>query len=132
MYYTMEQAMRVFKYRNFSKWAKSEKVTDSALLKALKEIESGLVDADLGAGLFKKRLARQGMGKRGGYRVLLALKIKERAFFLHGFGKNERENIEEAEKKSYFDLAECFLGMTDQELSFLVKTEKLIEVKNAD
>lgn len=124
--------MRVFKYRHFSKWAKSERLSDSALLDALKEIESGLVDADLGAGLFKKRVARQGMGKRSGYRVLLALKFKERAFFLHGFPKSERENIDETEKELYLDLARHLLSVNDQEIERLLKIKEYIEVKNAD
>jgi len=63
------------------------------LSEALSNVERGLVDADLGGGVFRQRIARQGGGKSGGFRALILLKLGERAFFVHGFAKNERDNI---------------------------------------
>ncbi len=55
--------------------------------------ESGLVEADLGGGLFEARVGRAGQGRRGGYRVLFAFRSGERAVFLYGFAKSERDKI---------------------------------------
>ena len=85
--------MRVFKTRGFARFARQEMISDEALARAIRQAEAGLVDADLGSGLIKLRLARPGSGKRGGYRTLIAYQAKSRAVFLFGFAKNERENI---------------------------------------
>lgn len=59
---------KIYKTRNFVKWAKKERVTETVLKKAIHEISKGLIDADLGGGIIKKRIARMGQGKRGGHR----------------------------------------------------------------
>src|ERR1700683_1838925 len=53
----------------------------------------GLIDADLGSGLLKQRVARAGEGRSGGYRTIIAYRAGDRAVFLYGFAKNERDNI---------------------------------------
>jgi hypothetical protein len=63
------------------------------LREAIERAERGTIDADLGGGLIKQRVAREGRGRSGGYRVIVAYRTKERAVFLFGFAKNERENI---------------------------------------
>ena len=85
--------MKVFKTRWFARFARQEKIVDDALCEAIERAERGLVDADLGGGLIKQRVARQGQGRSGGYRVLVAYRAKGRAVFLFGFAKNEQENI---------------------------------------
>ena len=77
----------------FHRWARQEGVSDGALCKAAEEIEDDLVDARLGGFLIKKRVARTGEGKRGGYRVIVAHKHASRPVFLHGFAKNETANV---------------------------------------
>jgi hypothetical protein len=62
--------MRVFKNKWFSRWARSEDISDAVLLNAATEIVAGKVEADLGGYLFKKRLAQPDKGKRGGYRTI--------------------------------------------------------------
>lgn len=89
--------MRVFKIRGFARFARSERLADDALAGAIAQAEKGLVDADLGAGLIKLRVARPGGGKRGGYRTLIAYRAGARAVFLFGFAKNERDNITPAQ-----------------------------------
>jgi len=64
------------------------------LREAIERAERGLIDADLGGGLIKQRVARQGQGRSGGYRTIIAYRAKKRAVFLYGFAKNERENID--------------------------------------
>ena len=65
---------------------------DRSLRDAVERAERGLVDADLGGGIIKQRVARTGQGRSGGYRLLIAYRSGDRAVFLYGFGKNERDN----------------------------------------
>jgi len=121
--------MKIFKHCRFQQWLKSERLTDEALKKAIAEIEKDLHDGNLGSGLYKKRVAMPGKGKRGSYRILLALKHEERAFFVYGFSKNAKENINEKEKAVYKDLAKKLLNLDEKTLENMVKMGSLIEVK---
>jgi hypothetical protein len=85
--------MRIFKNKAFTKWAEKEGLNDDALQIAVDEMERGLIDADLGGHLVKKRVAVGGRGKRGGVRTLLAYKSGDKAFFMYGFAKNARANV---------------------------------------
>ncbi|MDR3793311.1 MAG: type II toxin-antitoxin system RelE/ParE family toxin [Terracidiphilus sp.] len=86
--------MRIFKNRWFARFARREHIMDASLREAVARAERGLVDADLGGGLIKQRIAREGQGRSGGYRMLLAYKTQDRAVFFYAFAKNERGNIE--------------------------------------
>ncbi len=121
--------MRIFKYRTFRQWAKKEGISDSALKKAIDEIEHGLFDANLGGGLYKQRVARKGQGKRGGYRTILAFKEKKRSIFMYGYGKNERANITDKEETVYKKLARYYLEIPDNKLETIIKNGELFEVK---
>ena len=85
--------MRVFKIRWFARFARGERIDDKSLSEAIARASRGLVDADLGGGLIKQRVARQGRGRSGGYRMIIAFRMRKRAVFLYGFAKNERGNI---------------------------------------
>ena len=89
--------MKVFKTRWFARFARQEKIADAGLREAIERAERGLVDADLGGGLIKQRVARQGKGRSGGYRTIIAYHAGSKAFFLHGFAKSDQENIAEDE-----------------------------------
>ena len=67
--------MNVLKRKDFARWQAGEKLPDAALCRAVHEMEAGLIDADLGGFLYKKRVARLGGGKSGGYRTLLSARI---------------------------------------------------------
>ena len=97
---------------------------------AVQEMQRGLVDADLGAGLFKKRVARSGAGKSGGYRTLLASNRRDRWVFLFGFGKNDRENVDEKEKNDLRRVAGILLGKSDADITQLIDIGELQEVKD--
>jgi len=73
--------VRVFMTAWFQKFARKEEISESALCQAVARAESGLVDADLGSGLLKQRVARQGAGKSGGYRTLIFFRAQTRAVF---------------------------------------------------
>ncbi len=121
--------MRIFKYKIFHKWAESEGLKDKALRQAVEELKNGLFEANLGSGLYKKRVAMPGKGKSGGYRTLLAFKNEEKAFFIYGFAKNDRANIDEHEKQVYRQLARDFLGMNTIAIQKMLDNGKLFEVQ---
>lgn len=121
--------MRIFKTPVFAKWAKQEKLTDSQLREAVKEMEQGLIEADLGGHIYKKRVALPGRGKRSGARTILAYQVKEKAFFIFGFAKNERETISSEELRIAKSFATEVLKYTNPQLDKLVKDGKLYEVK---
>ncbi|HUD57565.1 MAG TPA: type II toxin-antitoxin system RelE/ParE family toxin [Terracidiphilus sp.] len=89
--------MRVFKTRWFGRFSRQEVIPDISLREAVSRAERGLIDADLGGGLIKQRVARQGQGRSGGYRTIIAYRSGSTAFFLHGFAKGDRDNIGEDE-----------------------------------
>ncbi|ALB24663.1 type II toxin-antitoxin system RelE/ParE family toxin [Piscirickettsia salmonis] len=106
-----------------NKWAKKERITDSDLIAACKEIENGLFDADLGGGLIKKRVAIQGQGKSSGSRTLVAYKKGKHILFLYGFKKNQRSNITDKEERLLKEVAKEFFKRTEKELEYLITCE---------
>ena len=122
--------MQIFKTRWFHKWAISVKLDDKALLSAVEEIVNGLIDANLGGHVFKKRLGLHGLGKRGGIRTLVAFKTTDRIFFIYGFPKNQRANIKIDELKALKLYARELLGYSDRALSKAIEVKILFEVIN--
>ena len=121
--------MRIYKTKEFHKWACGIGLSDTDLRAAVAEIEDGLVDANLGGNVFKKRVALAGRGKRGGTRTLLAYQNNDRAFFMYGFEKNARENINRKELFALKLFAKELLGYNSKEITKAIKGKALIEVK---
>ena len=105
-----------------------EKLSDTALCIAVQEMENGLIDADLGGVLYKKRVARPGGGKRGGYRTLLSARLGNRYVFLHGFPKSDKANITQDEKKALQFAGKVFLELSADALSKALLSGVLLEV----
>jgi hypothetical protein len=101
--------VRIFKTKWLAQFARREGIADKSLIEAIQRAERGAIDADLGGGLIKQRVARQGKGRSGGYRIIVAFRAKSRAVFLFGFAKSERENIEPDELVFLRKLAENWL-----------------------
>ena len=120
--------MRVFKIRHFQRWMRKTELTDAALCKAVEEMVSGLIDADLGGGVVKKRVGLAGRGKRGGVRTLVATNRGNRWFFLFGFEKNDRANITEEELEGLQALASDLLARTGKQLNDAVDDGMLQEI----
>ena len=120
---------RIFKRRDFARWQTGERLPDTVLCKAVREMESGLVDADLGGFLYKKRVARPGSGKSGGYRTLLAARIGSRYVFLHGFPKSTTANITREEKRALQFAGKVFLELPVGNLSKALQSGVLLEVR---
>ncbi len=92
--------------------------------------ESGLIGADLGSGLIKQRIARQGGGRSGGYRSILILRSGERAIFVFAFAKSAKANLSAAELKVYRKVASITLELSDDEIETEVEAGRLVEVKD--
>ena len=119
---------RVFKTHTFSRWMQDVELTDTLLSIAVFEMENGLIDADLGGGIVKKRIAFAGRGKSGSSRTLLATNNNDRWFFIFGYEKNERENISTKELKFLKKFASGLLKTIDTELLVLLKNKTLVEI----
>jgi hypothetical protein len=118
----------VYKTRWFDRWARKQGLTDPSLCAAVSEITTGLYDANLGGGLLKKRIARTGQGKSGGFRTLVATNKGSRWFFMYGFAKNERSNIDKDEEEALKKLAAHFLSLTEYALGKAEQTGELVGV----
>lgn len=88
-----EAEVRVFKTKEFTRFARKSEIDDEALCEAIARAERGLIDADLKNGLIKQRIARKGRGKSGGFRTIIAYKIEDKSIFMYGFAKNEQTNV---------------------------------------
>lgn len=118
------------KTRGFSRWMRKTQLDDQALLKAIEEMENGLVDVDLGGNLYKKRIALPGRGKSGSTRTIIATNKGDRWFFLAGFEKNERDNISKNELAYLQGAAQIFLGFSDTDLESAIALGEFLEVEH--
>jgi len=116
------------KTKHFSRWSAKAKLSDSALLGAVQEIQLGLFDADLGGGIIKKRVALPGRGKRGSTRTLLATNRDDRWFFVFGFEKKERDNITAQELESLRLLAADLLRLSGSQVLEAIRHGTLVEI----
>ncbi|MGA2538038.1 MAG: type II toxin-antitoxin system RelE/ParE family toxin [Terracidiphilus sp.] len=122
--------MQIFETRWFARFARQESITNASLLEAIARAERGLIDADLGRGLIKQRVARRGKGRSGGYRVIVAYRTKSRAIFLLGFAKSERENISRDELVLLRELAENWLGADARRIRKEIEAGNLREIEH--
>jgi hypothetical protein len=123
-----DASVAVYTTRWFDRWARKQGLTTLSLCVAVREMRAGLYDADLGGGLLKKRIARTGQGKRGGFRTLVATNKGSRWIFVYGFPKNERSNIDQDEEDALKHLAAHLLTLTAQALDRAERAGELMEV----
>jgi hypothetical protein len=121
---------RIYKNRWFAKYASREGISDAALMSAVEQANSGLVDADLGGGLIKLRVARDGGGKSGGYRTLVFFRHEEMAVFAFGFAKSSKANLNAVELRVYKLAAKIVLALTQAQLDTEVDEGRLFEVND--
>jgi hypothetical protein len=121
---------RVFKTRHFIRWMRKTELTDKSLCTAVEEMAQGLIDAELGGGVVKKRVGLAGRGKRGGARTLVATNKGNRWFFIYGFEKNDRANITDDELEALQDIAAQLLVITGRQLDAAVEDGSLQEICN--
>jgi hypothetical protein len=101
--------LRIFRTKAFTRFARRERISDAALREAVARAVQGQLDADLGGGVIKQRIARPGQGRSGGFRVLIAHRRDVRSVFLYGFAKSERDNIDDDELETLRDIAKGWL-----------------------
>lgn len=121
--------MRVFKNTWFQRFARKERIADTALCDAVARAGKGQIDADLGGSVLKQRVARPGAGRSGGYRVILLFRAGDRALFAYGFAKSDRGNIGDDELAAFRQLAAEVLALSGKQLDALVAAGRFMEVK---
>jgi hypothetical protein len=122
--------VRVFKTKWFARFARKEGIRDKRLIDAVREVEEGLNDGDLGGCLIKKRVARSGEGKRGGYRTIIVFRSGDRAVFVYGFPKSAKANLNATELDAYQRLAQIYLSFSAASIAKALSEGELEEVSH--
>lgn len=120
--------MRIFKNAWFARFARRERISAQALLDAIARAQNGQLDADLGGGVIKQRIARPNAGKSKGYRSIILFRKGQRAFFVYGFAKNTMDNIAEDEEAQFKKMAGHVLALTDTQLQVLLANGQFEEI----
>jgi len=124
--------MTVFVTKEFARFARKSRLSADRLLQAAAEVMDGRYDADLGGGVFKQRVARDGGGKSGGFRTIVVFRAGDHSFFVHGFAKSDKANVSAKELKALRQLANVLLGFSDEELRTAQGAGELVEVVTDD
>lgn len=120
--------MRIFTTKWFTRFSKKKDIANSSLCGAVADVENGYFDADLGGGVYKQRLARQGKGKSGGFRIIVCLRKGERTFIVYGFSKSEQANVSPEETVAFKKMAEHLFTLTDTQIDLLIQDGELREI----
>jgi len=114
--------------KTFRRFQRKEVIEDDALRGAIRRAGRGVVDADLGGGLIKQRVARKGQGRSGGFRTIIAFRTGMRAVFLHGFAKSHKENIADDELAALRQIGGNLLRADEEELERMIADDRLTEL----
>ena len=113
----------------FHKWSEKNSISNKNLLKAIENISKNYGIVNLGEGLYKVRVARSGQGKRGSFRTIIVYKELDRAIFVYGFSKNERDNPDRDELKYFRKLAKDLLIIEKSEYLKMIKSGDFIIIE---
>jgi hypothetical protein len=119
--------VRIFKSRWFQRYARKEGIADADLHEAVARAEKGQIDADLGGEVIKQRIARPGRGRSKGYRTIILFRRGAKAFFVYGFSKSKRANLNDDEKAQFKEAAKRVLALTEKQLAELLKRGDFVE-----
>jgi len=122
--------VRIFKSRWFQRFARKEGIADAALCEAIVRAEKGQIDADLGGGVIKQRIARPGQGRSKGCRTIILFRRGAKAFFVYGFAKSRRANINDDEEQQFKEAAKIVLSLTENALAVRLKRGDFVEAKS--
>ncbi len=120
--------MKVFKNAWFGRFARKEKITSDVLWEAIARADKGQIDADLGGGVIKQRIARPGESRSKGFRSIVLFRKGKKAFFVYGFSKSALGNIREDEEEQFKKMARHVLTLTDEQLRQLIEAGQFEEV----
>jgi hypothetical protein len=129
---SVSKTLSVYKSKPFSRFARKARITDADLWKAARHANDGVIDADLGGGVIKQRIARAGEGKSGGSRTIILFKKNDRAVYVHGFEKKDRANIRPDELVAFRRYAEIYLGYSNAEMAQRVEDGALFKVEDLE
>lgn len=115
--------------KHFSKWVSKQKISDEYLKTALSELEAGHFEANLGGYLYKKRVRFEGQGKSGSGRTIICYKKEDRAIFIHGFAKNEKENLSQKELHVFKEFSRIIMKLSASEIQIAIENGDFIEVE---
>jgi hypothetical protein len=121
--------LAVYKTKPFGRFARKARISDADLWETARLADLGQVDADLGGGVIKQRIARRGQGKSGGSRCIILFRLRARAVFVYGFEKKDLGNIRADELEAFRELAKLILGYSDAEIARRVADGALIEIE---
>ena len=116
----------------FKKWSKKVKLANDDLLGAISDLEDGLSTTDLGSHLFKVRVKREHSGKSSGFRTIIVYQENEKAIFLYGFGKNEKENIDKSELQYFKKLGDDLLALNSEQLEESIRQKILFDLEEEE
>ena len=120
--------MPIYKLKSFARFARAEDIDDGSLAEAVERVARGLIDADLGGGLIKQRVARKGRGRRGGYRVMVAFRAADFAVFLFGFAKSAQANLDDRQLTMLRGFAAAWLTADAKTIRQALEQGELVEV----
>jgi hypothetical protein len=120
--------VRIFKTKEFARFARKEGIGDVTLRDAVERAEQGLIDADLGGDLIKQRIARTGQGRSGGFRTIIVWRARQRSFFVYGFPKSSKANLTPRELEVYQKLAALLLKYTNEAIDRALAAKELVEL----
>jgi hypothetical protein len=126
----MEGCVAIYKNKVFQRFARKNDISDAALRTAAQAVIAGNADADLGGGVYKQRVARDGAGRSGGFRTLLVYKIGGHAYFVYGFAKSKKGNIDDRELEALKAAAKVYAGLNAAQIAASVTAGELIEVSD--
>jgi hypothetical protein len=120
--------LRVFRTKSFRRFQRKEGITDRSLADAISRAERGLIDANLGHGLIKQRVARPGEGRRSGFRTVVAYRVGERAVFIFGFAKSDQANLSKPDERDLKDFGALLLALDARGIETMIAGDELTEV----
>jgi hypothetical protein len=129
---TSSKSLSVYKNKPFARFAKKARITDADLWKTAQLANEGVIDADLGGGVIKQRIARAGEGKSGGSRSFILFRKNDRAVYVYGFEKKDLANIKSNELEAFRELAQVILGYTNAEIAKRVEDGALFRVQEPE
>ena len=124
--------MRIFLTRGVERFARRQRIADASLGEAIERAERGIIDADLGGGLIKQRVARPGQGRSGGFRMIVAYRAAERSVFLYAFAKSDRDNIDDDELEALRTIGANWLAASAELVGQAIEDGDLKEIEHDD
>lgn len=121
--------MKILSTKWFKKWSKKANLTNQDLLEAIKNLEGGLSTANLGNHLFKIRVKREHGGKSSGFRTIVVYQENNKAIFLYGFRKNEKENIGKSDLQYFKKFGDDLLALNKNQIQQFVEQKILFDIE---